>query len=77
MNTDTSDERLSAFYPRLTRCLAALCLLYAWPAPVHGQAPPLGAKADFIRNYQGNFGGIKVPDCKFHNDVMFDPVVLW
>ena len=76
MNADTHREHLSAFYPRLTTGLAALCLLlYSW-LPLHGQAPPLGAKADFIRNYQGNFGGIKVPGCGFHNDVMFDPVVL-
>ena len=30
-------------------------------------APPLD-KVDFIRNYQGNFGGIKVPGCGFYND---------
>ena len=38
-------------------------------------AQPLD-KTDFIRNYQGNFGGIKVPGCGFHNDTMFDPVSL-
>ena len=55
---------------------AAGILLVGLIAPVNGQAPPLGTKADFIRNYQGNFGGIKVPGCGFHNDVMFDPVVI-
>ncbi len=33
-------------------------------------------KVDFVRNYQGNFGGIKVPGCGFHHDTMFDPVSL-
>ena len=38
-------------------------------------AQPLD-KVDFVRNYQGNFGGIKVPGCGFYNDTMFDPVSL-
>jgi len=61
---------------RRKRLAAACILLVGLMTRVQGQAPPLGTKADFIRNYQGNFGGIKVPGCGFHNDVMFDPVVL-
>jgi hypothetical protein len=38
-------------------------------------AQPLD-KTRFIREYQGNFGGIKVAGCGFHNDVVFDPVSL-
>ena len=37
-------------------------------------APQALDKVDFVRNYQGNFGGIKVPGCGFHHDTMFDPV---
>jgi hypothetical protein len=47
--------------------------LLAWPLVSSAQQLD---KADFVRAYQGNFGGIKVPGCGFHNDVMFDPVSL-
>jgi hypothetical protein len=39
-------------------------------------APQALDKVDFVRNYQGKFGGIKVPGCGFHHDTMFDPVSL-
>jgi hypothetical protein len=69
----------AASRPAWVRCgsFCATCMVvFAWIAPLHGQAPALGTKADFIRTYQGNFGGIKVPDCGFYNEVMFDPVGL-
>jgi len=53
----------------LTVGLVVLCL--ARPARAQGLD-----KVDFIRNYQGNFGGIKMPGCGFHNDTVFDPVSL-
>lgn len=43
---------------------------------LHALTVPLPGKDDFIRNYQGNFGSIKVPGCGFYNDSLFDPVVL-
>jgi hypothetical protein len=50
-------------------------------ATVNGAAgPPPTAlaidKIDFVRNYQGNFGSIKVAGCGFFNDTVFDPVSL-
>ena len=39
-------------------------------------AQPLTPKRQFIEQYQGNFGSIKLTGCGFHNDSLFDPVVL-
>src|SRR4051794_38382701 len=53
--------------------------LLAWLGMAAGASPAAAQaldKVDFVRNYQGNFGGIKVPGCGFHNDTMFDPVSL-
>jgi hypothetical protein len=62
-------------------CAAVCVALFWWMVTSATQliaenAPPLGTKADFIRNYQGSFGSIKVSGCGFYNDNMFDPVVL-
>ena len=38
--------------------------------------PPLTGKREFVQNYQGNFGSIKVPDCGLFNDSLFDPILL-
>jgi hypothetical protein len=36
---------------------------------------PIG-RDRFAAEYQGNFGGIKVPGCRLNNDVLFDPQLL-
>jgi hypothetical protein len=38
--------------------------------------PALPSKAEFIQNYQGDFGNAKLPGCGFFNDSIFDPVSL-
>ena len=52
----------------------AMVWLACEAATVAGQTLP--SKRQFIENYQGNFGSIKVEGCGFHNDSLFDPVVL-
>ncbi len=39
---------------------------------------PILSKADFLHNYQGDFGNAKRPGCGLYNDSVFDPLlVLW
>jgi hypothetical protein len=38
--------------------------------------PPIAAKQEFIRNFQANFGTIKLPGCGLHLDNLFDPFLL-
>lgn len=38
--------------------------------------PPVTDKTTFIRTYQANFGGIKLPGCGLHLDNLFDPFLL-
>ena len=43
---------------------------------IHPLDPPILAKADFLQNFQGNFGTIKVPGCGLDQDSLFDPFLL-
>jgi hypothetical protein len=65
----------------VSRCIArvscALLMLSIGHADAsRGSAQTIPAKRLFIERYQGNFGSIKVEGCGFHNDSLFDPVVL-